>query len=81
MGRGFGSGGSGFGSGVGEGGTGSGPGAGGRGSGTLIGMPASYPETQTRRHIGASFTEEEGLTRLPESGGHPFDATSSMSPG
>jgi hypothetical protein len=78
MGRGFGSGGNGLGSGVGEGGTGSG--AGGRGSGMLMFIPVSYPETQTRRHIGASFTEEEGLTRLPESGGHPFDATPSMCP-
>ena len=87
MGRGFGSGGNGIGSGVGVGGCGSG--AGGRGSGagpgpgTLrrsvidSGLPIKHERGATK---GAPLAEEEGLARQPESGGHPFDATSSMCP-
>src|SRR4051794_41454960 len=83
MGRGLGSGGSGIGSGVGAGGAGSGPGPGGRGSGGTWYMTDRYPWALNANGAparSAPFTEEEGLARLPESGGHPSDATRRLFP-
>src|SRR4051812_8974395 len=73
-----------MGSGVGEGGCGSGPGPGGRGSGVgrwgmLVGYPRALNANGAPRRTPRSLRRRV-VARLPESGGHPYDATFRFSP-
>src|SRR4051812_6339220 len=73
-----------MGSGVGEGGCGSGPGPGGRGSGVgRWGMLVGYPRALNANGAPARAPRSlrrRVVARLPESGGHPYDATWRLSP-